>query len=212
MRSLLIGFLLIVTLAIPFIFWGDWFEDFFSPTGTRGLLESYGAWAWLCGILLLAADILLPMPATVVMSVLGLIYGPVLGGMIAAAGSFLSGTIPYLLCRGLGDGAARWLIGEDELDRGELLFGRVGGWAVALSRWMPLLPEVVACFAGLVRMPAAKYFAALACGSIPMGFAFAAMGHMGAQRPVETIVLSALVPALLWLVVGRILARLSVKD
>jgi len=212
MRSLLIGFLLVLTLAIPFIFWGERFEDFFSPTGTRDLLESYGGWAWLCGILLLTVDIFLPMPATVVMSVLGLIYGPVLGGIIAATGSFLSGAIPYVLCRGLGDGAARWLIGETELHRGKLLFGRVGGWAVALSRWMPLLPEVVACFAGLVRMPPGKFFAALACGSIPMGFAFAAMGHLGAEKPALTVALSAMVPALLWLVVGRILARLSVDE
>ncbi len=212
MRSLLIGLLLIVTLVIPFIFWGTSFEDFFSPAGTRDLLESYGGWAWLCGMALLTADILLPMPATVVMSVLGLIYGPVLGGMIAAAGSFLSGVIPYVLCRQLGKGAARWLIGVKELEKGERLSGRVGGWAVALSRWMPLLPEVVACFAGLVRMPSGKYFAALACGSIPMGFAFAAMGHMGADRPLQTVVLSAVVPALLWLVVGRTLTRLSVND
>ncbi|MCH2583294.1 MAG: VTT domain-containing protein [Planctomycetes bacterium] len=100
----------------------------------------------------------------------------------------------------------------EELEKGERLSGRVGGWAVALSRWMPLLPEVVACFAGLVRMPPGKYFAALACGSIPMGFAFAVMGHMGADRPLQTIVLSAVVPALLWLVVGRTLTRLSVND
>jgi len=61
-------------------------------------------------------------------------------------------------------------------------------------------------------MPPGKYFAALACGSIPMGFAFAAMGHMGADRPLQTVVLSAVVPALLWLVVGRTLTRLSVND
>jgi uncharacterized membrane protein YdjX (TVP38/TMEM64 family) len=61
-------------------------------------------------------------------------------------------------------------------------------------------------------MPPGKFFAALACGSIPMGFAFAAMGHLGADEPGLTIVLSALVPALLWFVVGRILARLSVRE
>ena len=153
------------------------------------------------------------MPATVVMSALGAIYGPFIGGAAAAAGSFISGAIPYLCCRKLGRGAAEWIVGRDELAKGESLFGRYGGWAVALSRWMPLLPEVVACIAGMVRMPPGKFFAALACGSIPMGFAFAAMGHnMGADEPGLTIILSALVPALLWLVVGRILVRLSVGE
>ena len=103
-------------------------------------------------------------------------------------------------------------MGRQELKRGERLFGSYGGWAVALSRWMPLLPEVVACFAGLVRMPGRKFLAALACGSIPMGFAFATMGQLGKAEPQLTIVLSALVPALLWLIVGRILTRLSQRD
>ena len=74
------------------------------------------------------------------------------------------------------------------------------------------MPEVVAGVAGLVRMPAGKFFAALACGSIPMGFAFAAMGQMGKEEPELTIVLSAVVPALLWLIVGRILARLPLRE
>jgi uncharacterized membrane protein YdjX (TVP38/TMEM64 family) len=208
MRLLLIGLFMALVLAVPFLIWGN----LFSSNVNRELLTVYGGWPWLGGIVLLTADILLPMPATVVMSALGAIYGPFIGGAAAAAGSFISGAIPYFCCRKLGRGAAEWIVGRGELARGESLFGRYGGWAVALSRWMPLLPEVVACIAGMVRMPPGKFFAALACGSIPMGFAFASMGHLGADEPGLTIVLSALVPALLWLVVGRILARLSVRE
>ena len=208
MRLLLTGLFMALVLAVPFLIWGN----LFSSNVNRELLTVYGGWPWLGGIVLLTVDILLPMPATVVMSALGAIYGPFIGGAAAAAGSFISGAIPYLCCRKLGRGAAEWIVGRDELARGESLFGRYGGWAVALSRWMPLLPEVVACIAGMVRMPPGKFFAALACGSIPMGFAFASMGHLGADEPGLTIVLSALVPALLWLVVGRILARLSVRE
>ena len=209
MRLLLTGLFMTLVLAVPFLVWGN----LFSGNVNRELLTAYGGWPWLGGIVLLTADILLPMPATVVMSALGAIYGPFIGGAAEAAGAFISGAIPYLCCRKLGRGAAEWIVGRDELAKGESLFGRYGGWAVALSRWMPLLPEVVACIAGMVRMPPGKFFAALACGSIPMGFAFAAMGHnMGADEPGLTIILSALVPALLWLVVGRILARLSVRE
>ena len=73
-----------------------------------------------------------------------------------------------------------------------------------LSRWLPLAPEVVACMAGLTRMPARGFHLALACGSIPLGFVFAAVGHAGVSRPLLAIALTALLPPALWLVVRPI--------
>ena len=210
MRLLLTGLVFIAVLAVPFFVWGNLFSEDVQVLEEK--IKDYGVWPWLAGIFLLVADILLPIPATAVMAALGLIYGPLLGGLVASAGSFLAGLLPYLCCRTIGRRAGEWIVGRQELKRGERLFGSYGGWAVALSRWMPLLPEGVACFAGLVRMPGRKFLAALACGSIPMGFAFATMGQLGKAEPQLTIVLSALVPALLWLIVGRILTRLSLRD
>jgi uncharacterized membrane protein YdjX (TVP38/TMEM64 family) len=61
--------------------------------------------------------------------------------------------------------------------------------------------------AGLTRMPATAFFAALACGSIPFGFAFAAIGHAGVDRPLIAIALSALLPPILWAVIHAYLRR-----
>ena len=83
MRLLLTGLFMALVLAVPFLIWGN----LFSGTVNRELLTAYGGWPWLGGIVLLTADILLPMPATVVMSALGAIYGPFIGGAAAAAGS-----------------------------------------------------------------------------------------------------------------------------
>ena len=210
MRLLLTGLVFAAVLAIPFLVWGNLFSEDVQVLQEK--IRDYGVWPWLAGIFLLVADILLPIPATAVMAALGLIYGPLLGGLVASAGSFLAGLLPYLCCRMIGRRAGEWIVGQQELERGGSLFGSYGGWAVALSRWMPLLPEVVACFAGLVRMPGRKFVAALACGSIPMGFAFATMGQLGKAEPQLTIALSAVVPALLWLIVGRILTRISQRD
>jgi membrane protein DedA with SNARE-associated domain len=55
--------------------------------------------------------------------------------------------------------------------------------------------------AGLSRMPPLPFFAALACGSAPLGFVFAAIGHAGVDHPVLATTLSALLPPLLWLCV-----------
>src|SRR5690606_15584435 len=142
---------------IPFALWGEAFTAMFSPGGSVAWMRDYDAWAWAAGLLLLVADLFLPVPGTVVMSALGYLYGPVAGGLLAAGGSFCSGALAYGLCRGLGHGAARRLLGARDLARGEALFARVGGWIVVLSRWLPVFPEVVACMAGLTRMPAPPF-------------------------------------------------------
>ena len=48
-------------------------------------------------------------------------------------------------------------------------------------------------------MPPLPFFAALICGSAPLGFAFAVIGHAGADYPALAIGLSAVLPPLLWL-------------
>lgn len=201
MRLFWVFLALALLVLIPFVIWGEGFERTFTRTGAVDWLSGYGAWAWAAGVVLLILDLVLPVPATAVMAALGFIYGPLTGAVVGAAGSFLSGTLGYGLCRALGRPAALWLLGEHELARGERLFARVGGWLVVLSRWLPIFPEVIACMAGLVRMPAGLFFLALACGSAPLALVFAAVGHAGAERPVLAIALSALVPPLLWLLV-----------
>lgn len=200
-------FFLMVGVIVPYLIWGELFEEILGADAGRTWLESYGHWAWAAGIGLLISDILLPIPGTVVMSGLGWIYGWFLGGLIASFGSFLSGIVAYLLCRWLGQPVARWIAGEKGLARGETFFSNQGSWIVALSRWTPVLPEAVACLAGMVRMRWSTFVLSLACGSLPLGFVFAAIGDLGQASPYWAVVLSALLPLVLWSVVWRSLVR-----
>lgn len=197
--------LLLACIIVPFLIWGEQFEAALSLDGSRAWMERYGSYAWLAGIVLLVADIFLPVPSTVVMSALGLIYGWFWGGLASAAGSITAGLVAYGLCRAAGRRAAVWLAGEDGLIKGEALFAKHGGWLVATSRWMPVLPEAIACLAGLVRMPFQRFLLAMICGSLPMGFAFAAIGALGSSQPTLAIALSAAVPVCLWLLARRFL-------
>ena len=199
LRLLGLFLFLALVVAIPFLIWGSGFEQSFTPEGAAAWLTGYGQWAGVAGILLLMSDLVLPIPATAVMAALGFVYGPVAGGLIATSGSFLSGALGYLLCRWFGRPVAVRLLGPKDLLEGEQLFARVGGWLVVLSRWLPVFPEVIACMAGLSRMPPLAFFAALACGSAPLGFVFAMIGHAGVDYPVLAIALSAGLPPLLWL-------------
>jgi len=205
MRLFWIFLSLALLLLIPFLLWADRLE--FSQAGAVEWLGHYGNWAWAAGIALLVSDLLLPVPGTAVMAALGFIYGPLIGGAIAAAGSMLAGLIAYGLCRLAGRRAADWLVGREDLERGEQLFTEIGGWLVAVSRWLPLFPEVIACMAGLVRMRRRVFVAALACGSVPLGFTYASVGAAGAKHPTLALALSAGLPPLLWLLLKRWITR-----
>lgn len=205
MRLLWIFIGLALLVLIPFGIWSD--DLMWDQAGAVEWLHRFDRWAWLAGIGLLIADLFLPVPGTVVMSALGYLYGTLAGGAAGAAGSFLSGALAYFLCRKLGRGAAVRLAGEADLVKGEKLFARSGGWLVAFSRWLPVFPEVIACMAGLTRMPPAAFMTALACGSLPMGFTYAAIGNLGVERPGAALALSAVVPLALWLPFNRWLRR-----
>lgn len=197
MRFFLVCLALVAIFIGSYLLFGDYFESLLAGDDAVAWLRSWGQWAWLIAIALLLTDVVLPIPATAVLATLGIIYGPLIGGLIGCAGAFLAGSAAYLACRALGHRAARWLLGHAGFERSRDFFLRTGGWTIALSRWMIILPEILSCLAGLTRMPARLYFTALLCGTIPMCFTYAWIGHQS-DRPLLAICLSAAVPVLLW--------------
>ena len=95
------------------------------------------------------------------------------------------------------------LLGERDYARGKMLFRRSGGWIVVVSRWLPVLPEVISCMAGLTRMPWPRFVIALVCGSAPPAFVFAFLGQAGSHHPGLALAVSAIVAPVLWLIAGR---------
>ncbi len=208
-RLLLIVLLLVGVSAIPFFIWGAGIEATLSQKGAAGFMREFGDWAWLAGLGLIASDIALPVPATAVMTALGIVYGPLLGGAISAGGTMLAGLIGYGICRSIGPRTAERLAGAAGFAEARVLFDRWGGWLVAGSRWLPVLPETISFLAGLTAMPFRRYLAALACGAVPLGFVFAAAGHFGADNVPLTLAISAVAPLALWLALRPFLTRRS---
>ena len=203
--------LLLIILALVLVFAGSWFifGDRFDLKwqGDEAViwLRDYGAWAWAVAMGLIVVDLVLPIPATGVMAGLGIIYGPIVGGMLSGVASVIAGAIAYGATRLLGHRAALFLVGEHDLNRAESFFTRAGGYAVALSRPLPLLPEVIACLAGMARMRPTHFFVALCCGSFPSGFIFAGLGSWLEDRAWLGITIGAVVPLLLWPLARRLL-------
>lgn len=210
----LLAWFLGITILIlaAWVLWGEGLEARFTLQGTVAYLEGTGSYAWLVAWALLISDVILPVPGTVVMSALGWMYGPLLGGLLSVIGSVLSGLTAYGVCRLAGDRGARWLLGEKDQLRGRKWFEKGGVWLVCVSRSLPILPEVVACSAGLLRMPFRRFLLALICGSLPMGFVFAWVGSAGKEEPLLAMLLSLLLPAVLWACARLILRRLEKEE
>lgn len=212
MRIFLLFLLLAALVIIPFLIWGESMTETFSLEGSVAILNQYGSWAWGVGQLLLIGDLFLPIPATVVMSALGYIYGWVIGGLLSGLGSFLSGAMAYELCKRIGERAAVRILGAQDFEKGQKMFVRVGGWIVAFSRWLPIFPEVVACMAGITRMPARIFYLALLCGSLPLGFVFAYIGETGNTAPGLALAFSAGLPPFLWFFARYLIQKKTVSD
>lgn len=187
-----------LVILVIWMIWGGRWEQWSDVKVVSASLQGYGVSAGLAGVGLLVMDLVLPVPGTVVMSALGYLYGTVLGAVLGFVGSVLAGMIGYGIGRLLPEKMARRFLGEKDFTRGSALCARGGGWVIALSRAVPILPEALAVTAGMLRMPTMTFFLSLSCGSLPMAGLFAWIGATGHDRPLLTMVLSFAVPAVLW--------------
>jgi len=161
-------------------------------------LRAYESWAWAVGIVLIWADLVLPIPQTAVIAALGIVYGTLLGGSLGSLGLITGGLLGYGLMRTSARRLAQRIAGRQSLQRMERLFSRNGAWAIVLTRSLPYsVPEATVFLAGLGGMPMAKVAAALTVGSVPRAFAFAAIGAGWADQPMLALVVSSVLPILL---------------
>jgi uncharacterized membrane protein YdjX (TVP38/TMEM64 family) len=162
------------------------------------MLQEYDAWAWAVGIALIWADLVLPVPQTVVIAALGITYGTVLGGLLGSVGLITSGLLGYVLMLTSARRMVKHFVGPRSLSTMESWFERGGAWAIVLTRSLPYsIPEALVFLAGLAGMPIGKFTAALAVGSVPTAFAFAAIGAGWAEQPALALVVSYVLPILL---------------
>ena len=162
------------------------------------MLREYGDWAWALGIVLIWADMVLPVPQTAVIAALGIVYGTLVGGLLGSLGLVTGGLLGYALMLTSARRFAQRFTGPRSLQKMERLFDRGGAWAIILTRSLPYsVPEAVVFLAGLAHMPLRKFAAAMTIGSVPTAFAFAAIGAGWADQPVMALAASYVLPIFL---------------
>ncbi|WP_372365065.1 TVP38/TMEM64 family protein [Candidatus Uabimicrobium sp. HlEnr_7] len=196
MRLIIFITLFIIFSLATFFAFGESIEIWFQSEQGLEWIQKQGHLAGIYGVLLLVSDILLPIPGTTIMAILGQIYGPVVGGIYSVIGNILAGFCTYALVRIMGDRVAIFIAGEN-VTRLRIFFDRGGMWAIALTRILPIIPEVLCTLAGLAKMRMSFFITALLCGSIPQAFIFSTLGAWGKERPFFTLLLATTIPIVL---------------
>jgi len=206
LRILFLIFAIVAVLAVPYMIWGEEVEAAWEGENVLEYLRAQGPLAAVVGVGLVCADLFVPIPSPAVMAALGLIYGVLIGGLLSTFASFMAGLVGYTLCRAIGPRAAAWIASAGEMKRLSGFFERCGMWAIAVSRLLPWVPEIMTCLAGLSRMSFARFATGNLIGSVAVGFINAYFGSRGVADP-ETLAFVLLLPYLLIPVFLFILAR-----
>jgi len=138
-------------------------------------LNHGGVLAALLGFGLLVADVLLPVPSSLVMVAHGAIFGVIKGTLLSLAGSSGAAMFGFWLGRRGGRFLERCVPAE-ERERADDLLDKWGALAVIVTRPVPLLAETVAIMAGTSSMSWLRLTAAAVAGSLPLALVYALTG------------------------------------
>ncbi|MCH2182899.1 MAG: VTT domain-containing protein [Mariniblastus sp.] len=183
--SLVTATLVIITLSIsiiPFLLWGEQLEKGVQPFFEQDWLAKNPILAGLLVIGVLASDILLPIPSSVVCTFAGRIFGMLVGTLICWAGLNLSSAVGYLAGSRFGWPLARRFCREESLLTAERKFRSWGVWPLVLMRGLPVLAEASVLIAGIYRFPARLFWPPILFANLGVVMAYVALGGISAKN------------------------------
>lgn len=162
-----------------------------------------GAVAAALGVGLLVADVLLPVPSSLVMVAHGALFGVVTGTLLSLLGSVGAALFGFAIGRRGGRMLER-LLSQEERERADRMLRRWGTLTVIVTRPVPLLAETVAIMAGTSSLGWGRMTLAALAGSLPPALLYAITGAAVANFQSTALVFGCviLIAGLFW-AVGR---------
>jgi uncharacterized membrane protein YdjX (TVP38/TMEM64 family) len=201
---MLLGALLLAVILVPFAVAGARM-DAWSVARLQALADRRALVALLVAGLL-AADVLLPVPSSIVATLAGATLGFAGGTLATLAGMTAGCALAYGIGRSVGAPAAARLVGADQAARLRPLARRHGDWGLVLTRAVPVLAEASTLMAGAAAMPFARFMAVTTAANLGIAAVYAAVGAFAAS--VQSFFL-ALAGAVLVPLAGRLLLARS---
>jgi uncharacterized membrane protein YdjX (TVP38/TMEM64 family) len=152
------------------------FETQFNAFAARVTAGESARWIAAVSIAaLLASDVVLPIPSSIVSTAAGVLLGFWRGAIVVWVGMMGACLIGYAL--GVrASRLARNFVGPQGLARAERLVERYGDWAIVLCRPVPVLAEASVIFAGLMRAPFQRFLWLTVASNLGIAVGYAAFG------------------------------------
>lgn len=143
---------------------------------------------------LLAADVFLPIPSSLIMVLSGAAFGVAWGAALAFAGSIGGEWLGFELARRYGTGLSSRFVGDAaEVARLNRMLLKHGAAAVVVTRALPVVMETMSVVAGLSTMRRGTFLVASVIGTAPIVVVYAYAGAMSRET-------GSLVPAVVILI------------
>ena len=157
-------------------------------------IEARGLAAWV-GVGLLVADIVLPVPSSVVMLAHGALFGVVPGAALSLLGRSGNAVVGVLIGRGAGNLLSRRSRGPSAASsgKGAELVGRWGLAAVVFTRPIPVLAESTLVAAAALGLSPPMVIAAAVVGAVPEAVLYAVAGDIATSYANGAIVFVAVI-------------------
>ena len=172
-RWSLLSAALLAAIVVPFFLYEEpitrWTQEFVQHEDSRWVVG---------GVLggLLATDLVLPVPSSLVSTAAGYLLGLWAGSAVTWAGMTAACLIGYLLGATAGREVARRFVGEEELQRAARAQSLFGDWMVVIFRAVPVLAEASVLFAGVVRMPFGRFVLLATLSNLGIALTYSAVG------------------------------------
>jgi uncharacterized membrane protein YdjX (TVP38/TMEM64 family) len=175
-------------------------ESWMARAGTGGAVAV---------VTLLAADLFLPIPSSLIMVLSGAAFGVLWGSVFSLVGSIGGEWLGFELVRRYGRRASSRMVGDDELERLGRVFARHGTAVVVVTRALPVVMETMSVVAGLSKMKRTTFLIASLLGTAPIVVVYAYAGAISRQT-------GSLLPAIIMLIavagLGWIIYRARISD
>ena len=202
LRSWPIVLAVLLVPIVPFVLVGGRIDEWFIAWQER-TRDPPSAALMIVG--LLATDILLPIPSSMVSTFGGGKLGWLLGTLASWVGMSLGAIIGFALTRWLGPSFTRWFVKPESLSQMSKLSQRYGPSVIVLTRGIPVLAEASVLLLGLERLPWRMFLPPLLLANLGLAFAYSAFGDFAQQYNSVPLALaiSILLPVLVAAVVQR---------
>ena len=177
---ILLGILLLLpAIALPFV--GDQVDKFVDGLQESPWAKNQAAVSSVV-IAILASDLLLPIPSSMVNTWAGGTLGVAVGSIVCFIGMSLGAWIGYLAGWYFGNSALRRFASQEEVAQSTALIQRSGSWALIGLRALPVLAEASVLIVGAYRLSARRFWLAVAPANLVIAVVYAILGYYSYQN------------------------------